>query len=300
MKSGRLFWGFFLLTLGTLFLVTKYTSLEINFDFVWDMWPLIFVFWGVAVIVKDTWGKPILSSILGIFIGLMVFGIPYNTFWNINSDFDFDKDLALNENYLEDWDPSIKKATLTINSGVGSFVINNSTDKLIEGYGKGSLANYDFKVEKFDSIADVYFSLEEQGKWFGRKLRNNLMLNLNENPVWDIELNLGAARSKFDLSNFKIRDLELHTGATNTTITLGDKYPSTDVKIEMGASSITIRIPKSSGCSFKGETAIVSKSLIGFIKRDSGYSETENFDTAENKIYISVDGGVSSVKVVRY
>jgi hypothetical protein len=299
MKSGQMFWGFFLLTLGALFLFTKYDIIQSAFDFVWNIWPLFFVFWGAIVMFKQTMVKPIVSGLFGIFLALLIFGIFYNTVWGF--DYYDDSKGTDTEYYYEDYDSSIKTASMEINSGAGTFRIKGTTDKLVEGRSYGSLAEYDFRSYKNDGSAEVSFNLDKNdGRFFRGRFKNHLAVSMNPNPVWDIRFNIGASKSNFDLSEYKIANVELHTGATNTTIKFGDKQDSTDVHIEMGAASATIEIPKTSGCSVTGDMVLMSKDLPGFRKQDSNNYETENFNNCPRKIFVYINGGVSAFKIVRY
>ena len=298
MKTGKLFWGFFLLTLGALFLLTKYDLLCCSFGFVWDIWPLIFVFWGALVIFKETIARPFISSIFGIFLALLLFGIVEN---GINS-FDFsESDGFYTEVYNEDYDSFIKTADLEINSGAGLFIIRSSTDKLAEGKAKGSLAEYNFESWKNDDHASVRIELHKKNfNFFRGRFKNQLEVSLNQNPVWDLNFNIGASKANFDLTEFKVKNVSLHTGVTNGRIKLGDKFDSTNVDIEMGVASITLEIPETSGCTITSDMALVSRDFPGFSKKYSGYYETENFKSAKKKVFIDVNGGVSSIKVKRY
>ncbi len=299
MKSGQMFWGFFLITLGALFLFTKYDLIQSSFDFVWNIWPLLFVFWGAAVMFKKTYVRPIISALFGVFLALLIFGIIFNTFCGF--DFHDWNNGTYTEYYNEDYDSTMKTASMEINSGAGTFMINGTTDKLVEGKSYGSLAEYDFRTYKEDSSADVVFNLDKRdGSFFKGRFRNRLDVKMNPNPIWDMNFNIGASKSKFDLSPFKIKNIELHTGATSTMIKLGDKFDSTNVHIEMGAANVTLEVPKTTGCSVGGDMVLMSKDLPGFSKRNSDNYETENFDIAKKKVFVTINAGVSSIKVVRY
>jgi hypothetical protein len=300
MKSGQMFWGFFLLTLGALFLFTKYDLIQSSFDFVWNIWPLFFVFWGAVVMFKHTMVKPVVSGLFGVFLALLIFGIFYSTVWGFDYYYDEDKD-TYTEYYIEDYSSSIKNASMEINSGAGKFIIKGTTDKLVEGRSYGSLGEYDFRTDKEDSTADVSFNMDKRdGSFFHGKFRNHLVVSMNPNPIWDIRFNIGASKSNFDLSEYKVSNVELHTGATNTRIKLGDKLDSVDVHIEMGAASTTIEIPKTTGCSVSGDMVLMSKDFPGFHKQDNHNYETENFNNCSKKVFISIDAGVSAIKIIRY
>ena len=299
MKSGKMFWGFFLVALGALFLLTKYEIIQSSFEFVWNVWPLLFVFWGALVIFKKSIVQPIVSALFGIFLALLIFGIIHNTFFGFDF-YDGDKG-QFTDYYYEDYNSSYKSASLEINSGAGKFIIANSTDKLIEGKAYGSLAEYDFHSDKSDSSIDVVFDLNKKdGNFFRGRFRNQLDVSLNQNPVWDITLNIGASKSNFDFSNFKVKSLDLNTGATSTKIKLGDKFNQTNVSVDMGAASLTLEVPQNVGCEINSDMALASKHIEGFSSRGSGHYITDNFENSTKRILIDVKGGVSSLTVRRY
>ncbi len=299
MKSGQIFWGFFLLTLGTLILLTNYSALYFSFDFVWDVWPLIFIFWGAHIIFRNSIVRVIVNTLFGIFLALLVFGFFFNTF--ISCGWNSDANEKFTHYYSEDYNKNVQFANLEINTGAGTLKIEKTTDKLIEGRTSGSLAQYDFDVNQTDNTVYAQFDFHQKNfKLFKDKLRNNLEISLNPNPVWNIEFNLGASKGKFDLSDYKIRNVRLRTGASSTKIKLGDKLDSTDVDVEMGTASFTLEIPQSSGCIIEGDMVLMSKKFEDFVKRGKGHYETEGFENAKNKIFVRIDGGVSSIKVKRY
>jgi len=298
MKTGKLFWGFFLLTLGALFLLSKYSVLFWSFDFVWDIWPLIFIFWGALVIFKETIARPFISALFGIFLALMFFGMVDN---GINS-FDFSLDRGdYTEFYNEDYDSSVKTADLEINAGAGVFIIGDTTDKLVEGKTKGNLAEYEFDTWRADDRANVRFNLHKRNfNFFRGRVKNYLEVNLNSNPEWDIRLNYGASKAKLDLTKFNVRNLELHSGVTSTYVKLGDKAELTNVKVEMGAADITIDVPSNVGCEIETDMALSSRDINGFNSKGKGHYVTENYSGSDKRIYIDVQGGVSSLKIRRY
>jgi len=301
MKSGQLFWGFFLLTIGALFLLTRYDVIYTDFNFVWDIWPLIFVLWGAMVIFKEPVVRPAISALFGFFIALILFGIVANIFVSIDFDHFHDDYDSYSTTFDEDYNDSIKYVNFEFGSGAGTFQIGDETNKLLEGKAYGSLADYDYYTDIEDSLAIVHFDLHTKNfDLFDGKLRNHVELSLNRNPVYNLVLNIGAAKARFDFSNIKTREVTLHTGAANVKMKLGEKCDSTQVNVEMGAASLNMEIPQNSGCRLEGDMVLMPRSLEGFIKKDSGFYETPNFEKAGKKIFVRIDGGVSSLKVSKY
>jgi len=135
---------------------------------------------------------------------------------------------------------------------------------------------------------------------FNTSLKNQFQLSLNEHPTYSLTATIGASKSYFNLIPFKVKNLVLETGAADTKIKLGDKSNMVYVNVEMGAAALVIYIPKSSGCKISGDMVLMKKDLKGFESKDSDYYYTENYDDAQNKIIMEIQGGVSSFEVKRY
>ena len=299
MKSGQLFWGFLLLCVGALFLLVRYDVIVNDFGFVWDLWPLVFILWGALVIFKSGIARSVLSSVFGLFLGLMIFGILHNIF--TTSDWSDDEKGMRFDSYVEDYDPGIQQAEFDFKSGGGIFIIKGTTQKLFDGESYGNLADYDFSTYQTDSMA--YLDMRYEKKHFNifrGKMRNRVEISLNEDPVWFFRFDFGAAKANFDLSKYKVRKVNLNTGAANVWLKLGDNYDRTYVDVNMGAAGLNIEIPEESGCRIHGDMVLFAKDLHGFTKMGSDDYETDNYQYAQNKIDIKIDGGVSSLSVSRY
>ncbi|MCX7798618.1 MAG: DUF5668 domain-containing protein [Melioribacter sp.] len=299
MKTKQLSWGFFLITAGILFLLTKHSIIKTDFSFVWNIWPLILIFWGIIIIFKNHLAKLILSAFMGIFLAVMIFGITVNLFSNF--DWSENKLNDLQQNYFKEYDSTIKLAKLNLKAGAGRLEIGPPTDKLINIENFGSLTDYELNVSKKNSIYSVNFGPQKSTFHFSvGKIKSRININLNENPIWDLELNFGAVKSKFDLSYYKIRNLEMNTGASSIVIKLGDKFDSTNVDINLGAAKLEIYIPKDSGCQLQNNMFPVLINFDVMKKKNANFYETENFAQAKKKILIRLNGGVSSIKIFTY
>ncbi|MCK9281841.1 MAG: toast rack family protein [Melioribacteraceae bacterium] len=302
MKSGQLFWGVFFLTLGGLFLMTRADIINSDFDFVFDLWPFFFILWGVLVIFKDGVLKAIVSAIFGLFVALMIFGFVYNIYDQIYPDFeDFDYKGNYSENYYQEFDSNISSARMTISTGAGRLNIEGGSTGLISGDAKGNLAGYDFIVNTYDSTAEVDIDYENNHfNIFHGDTKNDLLLKLNNKPLWDITLNVGAINGKLDLSDLSINRLELNTGASKLFVKLGDKAALSEVHLEMGATSFELHVPSNVGCKISTESVLSSNDFKDFIKKGKHTYETENYNSSEKKINISIEGGFTAFDVRQY
>lgn len=302
MKTSHLFWGFFFITIGALYLIERYSSFFIDWYFLWDLWPLIIIIVGIAIIFKGTFVKPVISILLGIFVAFLIFGFINDIFNGFpNRKFERKSRDIVEQNYSIPLNDSVRFVHLKIEAGAGKFQIEDATDNLIESNVKSDISKYNFHHSQRDSSVWVNIEMDKFGNQiFGRSKENKIDVRLNELPKWSFDINIGAAKSYFDLRPFKVQNLVLNTGATETKIKLGDKNEMTYLNVNMGAASLTVHIPETSGCKVTGDMVLMSKELKGFDKKESSYYYTSNYDEAKQKIIIEVNGGVSSFKVVRY
>jgi len=302
MKSSNLFWGFFFITFGSLYLLNRYTNVDIDWYYIWDLWPVAIILLGISIILKGTFVKPVISLIMGIILAVFLFGL-------INDAFEYDdyrdfrrghfRDYSENS-YQIDYDNNISEVNLKIAAGAGKFNVERTTEDLIKGYSVGNVGKYNFAKSQNDSLVNIDVTMNDVGtKIFGGKFTNDFQISLNENPIYNFDIQIGAAKSYFNLIPFKVNNISLKTGATETKIKLGDKSQLINLNVEMGAAALKIYIPKTSGCKITGDMALVSKSLDDFIVNGSEYV-TDNFDSATEKIYININGGLASFEVSKY
>jgi len=299
-KNGQLFWGFLFLTIGILFLLDKNNFFLVVPNEIWKYWPLLIVFWGVSILTKNTTLKPIISVLAGMFIGLFIYGSISGLSHNYDFDDETEREFSTSTFY-EDFRDSTESATLSLHTGIGKISIGGKTDKLISGTSSGFSNNFNFKTRYRDNSARVVLRhTHDDVEIWGDKNHRILEVSLNPMPEWEVDLKVGAATVKLDLSDYKISKFYLETGATETELTFGELQKKVKANIEMGAASLTIRIPEKTGCLIKGDMVLVVKNFDGFDKIDKKRYQTLNFDDSENKIFINFDGGVSTFNVERY
>lgn len=306
MSYRKIFWGLLLVIIGVLFILKNTGVLFFSWHTMWHLWPVILILWGISIIPVKDWIKLVLSlaTILITFIAVQTYGPKddhnWNFEWKDDNDRDDDNQVTTYNNVMsENFDSLTRYADLKLNIGVGNFRINDSTAKLIEVKHDNDKANYSMTAKAEDSITRIDLSLQK-GEFNGGNVKNNVNMKLNPNPIWDLDLNVGAAEVDFDLSGFKTRNLKIQGGASDIVLKLGAILPLTDVKLEAGAASITVKVPESAGCQIISNTFMASKDFKGFTKIGKQLYQTPNFETSKNKIKIDLQAGVASVEVQRY
>jgi hypothetical protein len=335
MKNSRgLYWGSLLIILGVLWLLRRMDLLHIDWSLILPYWPVLLI---VAGIVLLTSGRDRRSSggLVGLLITLAVLGgimnktdrafdrDNWNFGWDDRDHWDNDKhkndgdkdddesdnrnerseNKALNGNYKYEMQDFIQKATFNLEGGAGSFTIDGNTDKLFEATTHTSMIGFksNTSVRKSDESATVNLKMEEGNVSIKNgNIKNEAKIRLNKNPVWHIDLGIGAGKGNFDLSSYKVESLKVSTGVADIDIKLGDKQALTNVDIEAGVASVTLEIPTGIGCEMRINGALNAKTLEGLEKVSGNLYRSPSFDKAEKKVIIDFEGGLTSMNIKRY
>ncbi len=318
MKFRNLFWGIILIFVGTLAILNNLDVIDFAWRKLWNLWPVFIMLWGISILpIKEG----IRLGLVVITLGLTMYYITsqavytqsemvtgrswYNHYQNddeTDADTTYEYDSANRSNFLIPYTQGLETATLKFDAVAGSFILNNSTKNLCTfKMTNATMARYykysvktgeDNAVVNIGTKHHVNFKLNSHNNGKG-------FLRLNESPVWTLDINAGAAEINFNMTQFKVKKLIVDAGAADIDVTVGDKYPKVNINIDAGASDITIRIPKESGCKVKMDTFLADKTLNGFTKENGRYV-TPGYEQSENKIYIDIDSAVSSLNIVRY
>src|SRR5690606_22642435 len=109
--------------------------------------------------------------------------------------------------FTEEYLPNIKTGQITISGGAGGREVNSSTDKLMEAHVSKGNINYVLKRTDADSSVNLNFQAKHDNGIKLPKGSHETKIFLNSNPVWDIDVKVGAAEVNLDLSPFKIKNL---------------------------------------------------------------------------------------------
>lgn len=306
MSYKKIFWGVMLVIIGVLFILKNTGAIYFNWHTVWNLWPVVLILWGISILPVKDWIKLVssLAIVLISFVAIQQFADNSSRFRILNDKHDYQDERSYDstdekQQISETFDPKTTKASLELKVGAGSFNISDTTLNLIDFEQFGDRIKYNMEVQKPDSVtSNIVLSLKESH--FHNRIDNDVDIKLNANPEWDLKLQVGAANVDFDLSPFKVNKLVLEGGASDLEVTLGDKKELCDVKINAGAASITVKVPKTVGCEIVSNTVMASKNFEGFDKKEGNIYQTPGYDSSVKKIKINAEAGMASINVIRY
>ncbi len=297
-KSSHLFWGFMFLTVGVFYLLDKLNWDFLYLDLSWDIWPVLLILIGISLITTGKIIKPVVSSLLGILIGIIIFGM-FNGFLH-EDDSDWYENSSSRDIQI-DYSQNIKYANLTINGGVGKIDLAESEKFLVSGNIEGMINNYSIDNHTEDSTAWINIKTGiHKFKLFKKRRKNEMNLYLSKFPVWNCEFNMGATKADLDFSHLKVKNIVIKTGAAKINMKLGDTVDRCYVNAKMGAAKFELSFPETVGCKVISNTFIVKKKLPGFTETSDNVYVTDNYEASAKKIIVDLSAGVSEFRINRY
>jgi hypothetical protein len=140
-------------------------------------------------------------------------------------------------------------------------------------------------------------SQQAWGWWPGDSLDWDIHLN-REIPL-SLKIDSGANTSILDLSDLKITDLDIDTGASSTVLTLPASAGNTRADIDTGASSLKINIPAGVAAKIQVKSGIASVTVDArFPRITSGLYQSSDYGTAVNKVDLTINAGVGSIEII--
>ena len=307
MKAENIIWGLVLVLIGVLFILKNLDIIYFSWHGIWRLWPLVLVLIGVVILpIKE--GYKIALTLVVLAIGA-VFLIAYSgdDDWNDRWLFshkdksDEPAKVEVDQMISEAYDTTINAAVLSFDAAAGNFRIEQTTTELFEFEREGNLGRYNYSIKDLGDKTEINIELEgKDQKVIRGDLKNQVRMKLNPNPEWDLNVDVGAASIDMDLTEFRIRQLNIDGGASSVNIRIGALQDDCKIKINSGASSINIKIPEAFACEVNTSTVLSSKDLPGFNKVSGGTYVTPDFADKTKNITIDVEAAVSSLTVDRY
>jgi len=264
MKRRNLAGGVILILVGILVLLGNFNIIHVN---VWELlWPLLLIWVGVQFLLRPRWQS---VSPTGEHVTLPIKGI--------------------------------EAADIQIDHGAGQLHLHGNTapDELMDGsFGTGLV--YDLTTSgvrarlKMRPPVDDPFS---RVGWESAKGRG-WSFGLNNAIPLTLDLRTGASEAELDLETLDLKLLTLRTGASETRVTLPANAGFTRVKVETGMAAVRLAVPERVGARIRatGGLAEIKVDQTRF-PRSAGVYQSDNYDTADNKLDIELTVGLGSAHI---
>jgi hypothetical protein len=178
--------------------------------------------------------------------------------------------------------------------GAGTLTAGRAAKgNLVDGTFEGGVVRRDLGGGAIELRQDTSFGVP----WLDH--RADWRVGLTGDVPLDLRVETGAARASLDLSDLRVTRLEVHTGASETRISLPRAAGMTTVRAEAGAASLTFEVPAGVAARVRSRMGLGSSQVDQalFPRSLDGY-ESIDYATAANRVELDIAGGVGSVRVM--
>lgn len=296
-NASNILWGSLLVLLGTVFLLHNFGVINIDLTNAWRLWPVFIIAAGVSIMsVRGLLGGIIMTVLVLIVLGLTSFvmlgGAKPNDSDSTTQQKIFDISTSSDE---------VKKAKIDVNAGAGNLNFDSSRAvSVVKGNLDSSFASLKTNSTVKDSLQTVDLTVEGNSGWWAGDYKNDLGVTLGTTLPYELSVDSGASRINADLSEVWLEKLHLKSGASEIEIKLGDRAPSLDVTFDIGVSSAVFKLPRSAGIRLELDSGLSGVNIDGLKEINEGSYQSENYNTAEKKIELKGEIGVSNLRVEYY
>ena len=327
MKSRNLFIGILVLFAGIVALLSVLGVFEFHWSILWKLWPMFLIIIGIALLPLNDYVKGgILLAALG--IGCLLYhcemkhyeGNVVTRFFNRHftqwdwddddddiqkdddTDYDSDDPVFLKDQHFSEPFRSVEYASMEVDFGAGELTIQSPCAEMAKVDIDSDFVRYSFKTEESEDRVSCYLSGKGETKHIHktRSTDNDITLALCSQPIWDFDLDMGAASADLDFTPYKMKNIVIDGGACELDLKLGDNGCDTKVEINTGAADIDIQVPATSDCEIRIESAITGKDFKGFEKVEKGLWRTPGFGQGTHQIAIEISCAMSNISVEQY
>ncbi len=288
--------------IGLGFLLVNFNIVEAsNFANIWRLWPAILILIGLSILATalPRWVAIILNILLILtLIGSFVLLIYQPQ--TIKNHLESSDTQISDQNYISQLNPDAKQAKIIIKNGATRFDLDSNTSKLLEANIESNFASASIK-DNFSGDLQTVSLTSTPFRTFNFNGRNNWNVHLSDKFPLDIEMETGATTADLDLSNLQIKNLDIESGASTFDVRFSDKLDLQKATFSLGASTLKLHVPKSSGIKIINDSGLSSNNFAkeGLSRSDKTYT-SDNYDSSSKKIEFTLKTGASTLDLDRF
>jgi hypothetical protein len=194
------------------------------------------------------------------------------------------------------------RAEVKMRFGAGTLEVSGAAapENLFQGEFTGGL---DRRVRRRGDRLDVEMRIPESGwmvfftPWSWSRAFT-WKVALNERIPIELDVESGASEMRLNLEPFQVKKVRLQTGASSSVITLPARAGHVQVSVESGAASVVLHVPAGVAGRIRARGGLSDIQVdANRFRHDGDRYESQDFETAENRVEIDVQTGVGSVKI---
>jgi hypothetical protein len=267
MRRSGLFWGVIILVLGLMLLLNNMGVFPAGLN-VWNIfWPLLLVLVGVWFLLGPALNKRSLNE--------ETLSIPLGNTTEAEVILQYEAG----------------KLTLTSLNAPGQLLAGTfygGVEHKLDDLGAGKVR---VKVNTpHDLVMVMPFNVGPNGLSWNLGLTGEIPLSL--------KVESGAADMLLDLTNLRVTDLKVETGASSTRVQLPVKAGAMNASVKCGAASVVLVFPPEVAGRIRIESGLSGNKVSPRFVQTGNYYVSADYVTSTNRIDLSIEAGVGSIEIL--
>ena len=293
--GGVPIWGIFLLFLGVVLLLQTLDILPWGlWGVLWRFWPVLIIIIGLGILLRryNVWLVSLLIlAILGACLGIATWQ------YGLSSP-----PGTVTRSYSEPLG-DMKRAQIDVNFtggyvNIGSLPSNspNFVEVISEVGNVEESMNVDFYRQ--GSEGRLYLSTDRIDWRLWGEGRIRWEVNLTRSIPLVLNIKSAASNMVLDLGKLRVTELHLDVDAGNYEVTLPSSAGTTNIEVEANVVNMELNIPDGVAARIQADTGL-GAFIVDTTRfpKQGDYYISDNFNTAQNRIYLNIDCDVGRVRI---
>lgn len=286
-------WGIFLLFLGIVFLLQTLNVLP------WELWGTLWRFWPVLIILIGL-GFLLVRFNVWLVSGVvlvLLFGCLGIAIWLYEPS---SPPGEITQSYSEPLD-GLEQAQVEIDFSLGTLTVNSlppGSLNFVEA--DSTVRNADMRVDfrRKDSEGKLYLTKEQGNVPFPSDGDNRYQVRLTRNIPLTLDIKSSASDNELDLSELQVTELRLNMDAGNCKVTMPSSTETVNAYIKANVANLEVDIPDGVAAKIQADINLSAFDINGSrFSKQGDYYISEDFDTAQNRIYLEIDSNLGRVQI---
>ncbi len=295
-RRRGMFWPLLLIAIGLIALASNYGWVQpVTVLSLLALWPVLLILLGIDIAFARRWPVATLATeMLVIAAALSLAATQPSALRLVSFSFDHSSDCTAASPSGAVARGSMQSLRLSINGGAARYHVGGGATAAVTASADGADLCLADRTSRDSTKGDV--RLTQAGATFGGNTDVTVQI-ANDLPV-SLQVNAGAGEFTFDLHDVRITDARLNIGAASTTIVLPKPTGDVGIRMDGGASSVVIEIPVDVEARVTITGGLVSWSSSNLRATKNGnVIETAGYAAAKDRVTVTVTGGATSVSV---
>ena len=291
-RRRGLFWPLALIAIGLVFLLANYGFIQpLSVLSLLALWPVLLILLGVDIAFARRWPVPTLAAEVAIIAVALVFAATQPGVLGFGA-ISFGGASCAGEPSVAAPRGAASSLALRINGGAARYRIEGGAAGLVEATSDRDLLCLSSRAS--GPRGDIVIS--QSGARLGGS--SDIAVKVANDVPLSLTMNAGAGDFLVDLHDVKVTDARFSMGAASTTVVLPHPSGEVGIRVDGGASSVTIEVPADVEARVTVSGGLVSSSSVNpRATKDGNVIQTSGYVGAKDRVTVTVTGGASSVVV---